>query len=369
MYRASPSSALTFGESVGSNSDDRERTGKEDRKRVVNIEDVLRTRLCDLLGIKYPVVQAGMGYLARAELVSAVSNAGGLGVVGATFLPPDEVRQMIREVKDRTDKPYAVNIAFARVPKSQDTKVREYTDEVKEILDIIFEEQVPILSAALGNPAQAVPQAHALGMKVIANVGNVRNAVRVADGGVDIIVAQGHEAGGHTGKIATMVLVPLVTDAVEVPVLAAGGIADGRGLVAALALGACGVWMGTRFVVTKEAFAHINYKNKIIEVNEEGTVITRCYTGKTLRAIKNRLTEEWEGRESEILPFPRQMTKVGEGVHFAARAEGNTDIGSMPAGQISGMIKKIKSARDVVEDIMAEAREVLGRFECCSVDN
>ena len=324
--------------------------------------DVLHTEICDLLGIKYPVIQAGMGYLARAELVSAVSNAGGLGVVGATFLPPDEVRQMIREVKDRTDKPYAVNIAFAQVPKSDDTKVREYTDEVREILDVIFEEEVPILSAALGNPAQAVDQAHSMGMKVIANVGNVRNAVRVAEGGVDIVVAQGHEAGGHTGKITSMVLLPLVVDAIEATVLAAGGIADGRGLVAALALGASGVWMGTRFVTTKEAFAHINYKNKIAEVNEEATIVTRCYTGKTARVIKNRFTEEWEGRESEMLPFPQQIMKVGKEVHFAARAKGDTETGSMPAGQISGMIKKIKGAGEVVEDIMAEAREVLGRL-------
>lgn len=145
----------------------------------MNARDILHTQLCDLLGIKYPVIQAGMGYLARAKLVSAVSNAGGLGVIGATFLPPGEVPQMIREVKDRTDKPYAVNIAFAQVPKSDDTKVREYTDEVKEILDVIFNEEVPILSAASGNPARAVPQTHALGMKVIANVGNVRNAVRL----------------------------------------------------------------------------------------------------------------------------------------------------------------------------------------------
>jgi len=328
----------------------------------VNGDDMLHTQLCDFLGMKYPIIQAGMGYLARSELVSAVSNAGGLGVIGATFLPPKEVRQMIREVKDRTDKPYAVNIAFAQVQKSGDTKVREYTDDVKEVLDVIFDERVPILSAALGNPAQAVPQAHALEMKVIANVGNVRNAVRVAEGGVDVVVAQGHEAGGHTGKITTMVLLPLVVDAVEVPVVAAGGIADGRALIAALALGASGVWMGTRFVATKEAFAHINYKNKIVDINEEGTIITRCYTGKTARMINNEFTQRWEGRESEILPFPQQVLKIGKEVHFAARAEGKTDIGCMPAGQISGMIKEIKPAKDVVEDIMAEAREVLGKL-------
>ena len=331
--------------------------------RIVDTQDALHTRICDLLGIEYPIIQAGMGYLARSGLVSAVSNAGGLGVIGATFLSPHEVRQMIREVKDRTDKPYAVNIAFAQVPKSDNKKVREYTDEVKEILDVIFEEEAPILSAALGNPSQAVPQAHEMGMKVIANVGNVRNAVRVVEGGVDIVVAQGHEAGGHTGKITTMVLLPLVVDAVEVPVVAAGGIADGRGLIAALALGACGVWMGTRFVVSKEAFAHVNYKNKIVSINEEGTLITRCYTGKTARMIKNRFVEEWEGRESEILPFPQQVLKVGKEVHFAARAEGKTDVGCMPAGQISGMITEIKDAKDIVEDIMAEAREVLRKLK------
>ena len=151
----------------------------------MNTRHVLHTKLCDLLGITYPIIQSGMGYLARSELASAVSNAGGLGVIGVTSLPPDEVRQMIREVKDKTDKPFAVNLIFAQAPKSDNTKAQEFTDEVKAALDVIFDEKAPILSSALGNPAPAVPQAHSLGMKVIASVGNVRNAVKVADGGVD----------------------------------------------------------------------------------------------------------------------------------------------------------------------------------------
>lgn len=325
----------------------------------MRVQDIFYTSICKMLKIKFPVIQAGMGYLARAELAAAVSNAGGLGIVGAGALSAEEFHSEIKKIKEMTDKPYGVDILFATMPKTNEDKVAEYTQMVKEHIDAAFQENVPIIAAGLGNPAQIIPEAHARGVKVLALVGNVKNAIRVADSGVDIVVAQGHEAGGHTGRIGSLALIPQIVDAVPVPVIAAGGIADGRGLVAALALGASGVWMGTRFVATKEAHCHINYKRKIAEINEEGTVITRCYTGKPCRVIKNSFTEKWKDLEQEILPYPLQQMKIGMDVFLAGRRDGNTDLGSCAAGQISGMIQDIESAAEVVNKMMAEAEQVL----------
>jgi enoyl-[acyl-carrier protein] reductase II len=176
---------------------------------------------------------------------------------------------------------------------------------------------------------------------------------------VDVIIASGHEAERHVGRIGTAVLVPQVVDAVDVPVVAAGGLVDGRGLVAALAFGAVGVWMGTRFVATREAYAHDNYKNKIVEINEEGTVVTRAHSGKPCRLIRNKFTQEWEGREAEIEPFPRQFIKVGQPASVRGRVEGDIEHGSLPCGQGTGGIHEVKSAGEVVLDIVDEARSAL----------
>jgi enoyl-[acyl-carrier protein] reductase II len=326
------------------------------------VTDMLNTELCSMLNIEYPIMQAGMGYLARSDLAAAVSEAGGLGVVGAASLTPDLLREEIRKVQARTDKPFAVDILFAQMPSKDDNRVIQYTDEVNQFIEICFEEKVPVIASGLGNPARIVPRAHEAGVKVIALVGNVKNALRVEAGGVDIIVAQGHDAGGHTGRIGTMSLVPTVVDAVNVPVAAAGGIVGGRGLAAALMLGAVGVWCGTRFVATEESFAHLNYKNKICEINEEGTLVTRAYTGKTCRVIPNKFTDSWMGREDEIEPFPIQGMKIGIDVALSARRDGNTDLGSMPASQGSGMITEVKRAGDVVREMVAEADETLSRY-------
>jgi len=203
---------------------------------------------------------------------------------------------------------------------------------------------------------------HRHDMTIMAVIGAVRHAHRVVEGGTDIVIAQGTEGGGHTGRIATMALVPQVVDAVApIPIVAAGGVADGRGLVAALALGACGVWVGTRFVATLEANSHDNYKHKIVEATEEGTQVTKCFTGKDCRVIKNRYAEQWEDRQGEIKPFPYQMMVDSEKMDAAIRW-GKTDLGLMPAGQISGAIQEVKSAGDVVSDIMEEAEEVLSRL-------
>jgi enoyl-[acyl-carrier protein] reductase II len=312
---------------------------------------MFRTALTETLGIEYPIIQAGMGGVAMADLTAAVSNAGGLGVIGGAMLTADGLRGEIRKVKDMTDKPFAVDLLLA-----------EGMPGLAEQIEAVYEEGMPVFASGLGNPAPYAAEMHRRGMKIIAVVGNVRNARRCAEGGTDIIVAQGHEGGGHTGRIATLALVPQVVDAVKpLPVVAAGGIADGRGLVAALALGACGIWVGTRFVATQEAFGHLNYKNKIVESNEEGTVVTKAFTGKTCRVIRNKYADDWLGREDEIKPFPFQLMVDGYKLD-AAIGRGDTEIGFMPAGQISGLIHRLEKAEDVVRAFIEEADEVLAQM-------
>ncbi len=312
---------------------------------------MFRTALTETLGIEYPIIQAGMGGVAMADLTAAVSNAGGLGVIGGAMLTADGLREEIRKVKDMTDKPFAVDLLLA-----------EGMPGLAEQIEAVYEEGMPVFASGLGNPAPYAAEMHGRGMKIIAVVGNVRNARRCAEGGTDIIVAQGHEGGGHTGRIATLALVPQVVDAVKpLPVVAAGGIADGRGLVAALALGACGIWVGTRFVATQEAFSHLNYKNKSVESTEEGTVITKAFTGKTCRVIRNKYADDWLGREDEIKPFPFQLMVDGYKLD-AAIGRGDTEIGFMPAGQISGLIHGLEKAEDVVRAFIEEADEVLAQM-------
>jgi enoyl-[acyl-carrier protein] reductase II len=312
---------------------------------------MIRTPLTERLGITYPIIQAGMGGVARAELVAAVSNAGGLGVIGAGFMSPAQLREEIRKVKDLTDKPFGVDLLLARDWPGQE-----------EMIEVIIEERVPVFASGLGNPAPYVEALHQAGITVMAVVGTVRHARRVVEGGTDIVVAQGTEGGGHTGRIATLALVPQVVDAVApTPVVAAGGIADGRVLVAALALGACGVWVGTRFVATHEAFAHQNYKQKILQATEEDTVVTRAFTGKDCRVIRNRYVELWQDRQAEIQPFPFQMMVDPEKME-AAVLHGDTDMGIMPAGQIAGAVREVKSAGNIVREMMEEAEAVLSRL-------
>jgi enoyl-[acyl-carrier protein] reductase II len=335
---------------------------QENRKKekdAMDHQDILHTTICDLLGIQYPICQAGMAFVANGRLAAAVSAAGGLGVIGAGLMTAAELREEIHRVKDATDKPYGVDVLFAQIKAERNDQVVSYTDEVTKQIEVVFEEQVPVIVSGLGNPAGIVPDAHAQGMVVMSLMGNVKQAKRLAAAGVDAVIAQGHEAGGHTGRIGTMALIPQVVDAIDIPVLAAGGLADGRGLVAALALGASGVWMGTRFVTSEEALGHDNYKHKIVEINEEGTVITRCQSGKPCRLIRNRFTDSWEGREDEIMPFPLQMIQVGQPAAIKARYEGKVEEGGMAAGQISGLITSVDPAGDIVRDVMAEAAMVL----------
>lgn len=326
---------------------------------MMNVQNILATKLCRRLGIQYPICQAGMGFIAPGRLAAAVSAAGGLGVIGAASMTAEQLREEIQVVRAATDKPFAVDILFGQVKAERTDQVVRYTDEVNKQVEIVLEEKVPVLACGLGTPAGIIPDAHAQGMVVMSLAGNVKQAKRLVAEGVDIIIAQGHEAGGHTGRVGTMALVPQVVDAVNVPVIAAGGLADGRGLIAALALGASGIWMGTRFVASEEALAHSNYKNRITAIDEEGTVITRCHSGKPCRLIRNGFTESWENRQHEIQPFPLQMIKVGREASIKARYDGKVEEGGLPAGQISGMIRSVQPAGDIVRAIMQEAGTVL----------
>jgi enoyl-[acyl-carrier protein] reductase II len=326
----------------------------------MNVSSIFETPIARRLGIRYPVFQAGMGFVAHAELAAAVSNAGGLGCIGSGAMGAHELKEQIHRCRDLTDRPFGVDILFAEVkadPKSQ-TVIR-YASNVERLIEITFEENIPVIVSGLGNPAGIIERAHRAGVVVMSLCGNVRQARRLEASGVDVVIAQGHEAGGHTGRIGTMTLVPQIVDAVRVPVLAAGGLADGRGLLAALALGAQGVWMGSRFVASIEAFAHVNYKNKIVEIDEEGTTITRCHSGKPCRLIRNKFTESWVGRESEIKPFPIQSIEYGFPLAERARYEGKIEEGGMACGQSAGLIREIKPAGQIVCDVMAEAEQAL----------
>lgn len=331
----------------------------------MDTERVFATPLCRRLNIKYPVFQAGMGFVAHAELAAAVSNAGGLGCLGSGSMSAHELKEQIRLCRDMTDRPFAVDILFAEIKSDpNDRDAVRYTGNVQRLIDVTFEERVPVIVSGLGNPAGIIDRAHKEGVAVMSLCGNVKQARRLEASGVDVIIAQGHEAGGHTGRIGTLTLVPQIVDAVRAPVLAAGGIADGRGLVAALALGAEGVWMGTRFVASVEAYAHVNYKNRIVEIDEEGTTITRCHSGKPCRLIRNQFTESWVGRENEIQPFPLQSMRVGFALAEKARYEGKVEEGGLACGQTAGMIDSIKPAGRIVRDVMAEAEAALReRFE------
>ncbi len=366
---------------------------------------VLHTVLCDMLNIEYPVLLAGMGPtvgggvggVAGADLVAAVSNAGGLGVLGAAGFPPDRLEEQISQIQDLTDRPFGVDILVPsntaqRPPKGERPKdprdllpaeQQQAMESIREGLglpevrakradirlprftpqdqvDTIVGMKVPVLAAGLGNPAPFSEQVHEAGGVVISLVGNVKNARRVADGGADIVVAQGHDAGGHTGRIGTMALLPQVLDAVSVPVVAAGGIADGRGIAAALAMGCVGVWCGTVFIPTKEANLDDFRKQRILDASEEDTRVTRIYSGKTMRNVTNELIEAWEDSGSRALPMGLQGLLVAD-VMESAKQAGREDLLMNAAGQISGLLHEIRPAGEVLEGMVAEAAEILHR--------
>ena len=294
--------------------------------------------VCKLLRIKYPIFQGGMAWLGTAELASAVSNAGGLGIIGAGHMPPDVLRAEIQKTKAATDKPFGVNIMLM-------------SPFVKEVMQVVVEERVPVVTTGAGNPGEYIPALKEIGTKVIPVVASVALAKRLVRTGVDAIIAEGMESGGHIGELTTMALVPQVVDAVDVPVIAAGGIGDSRGVCAAFALGAQAVQMGTRFVMSEECIAHDNYKNLVLKARDRSTVITGRTTGHPARVLQNKLTRIYLDREAAGAPA-EELEKLGLGTLRMAAREGDVEMGSVMIGQISGMMNDIKPVRVILEDLV-----------------
>ena len=315
---------------------------------------MLHTPICDYFGIEYPILLAGMGGVAMSRLVAAVSNAGGLGVIGAASLNPRQLRVEIRKTRDLTDKPFAVDL-LAPIP-----------DMMRPHMPVLIEEKVKIFVAGLAVPAEFVQTMHEHGMKVAVMCGKVRHGEKSQAAGADVVVAQGTEAGGHTGEIGTLALVPQMIDAVRLPVLAAGGIADGRQIAAALTLGAQGVVIGTRFIATPEAQASPVYRQAILDSREDSTLRTRCYTGKPCRVIRTGYALEWEHDPSKIQPFPAQAhLSHRNGVMNYTGLDGTADPTRMfmPAGQSAGLIREIKPAAEVFADLVRETEVALLRAQ------
>jgi len=309
---------------------------------------LIKTKICDLLNIKYPILQGGMAWISTAELVSAVSNAGGLGIIGSGNMEPDLVREEIRKVKSLTDKPFGVNIYF-------------FSPYAEEVMNVVIEERVPVVTTGAGNPGKFIPRLKEKGIKIFPLVSSVSLAKRLEKLGVDGVIAEGMECGGHIGEITTMALVPQVVSAVNIPVIAAGGIADGRGFVAALALGAQGIQMGTRFIASIECRAHENYKIEILKAKDRDTVITGLSTRHPVRVIYNKLAREFLEMEKRGISI-EELEKFGTSRLKSAVIDGDIEYGSVMAGQISGLISDIKSVKDIIEDIVKEAEEILKKL-------
>jgi enoyl-[acyl-carrier protein] reductase II len=314
----------------------------------------MRTRLTDLLGIDHPVMLAGMGGVSYAPLVTAVSEAGGFGCLGASTMSNERMVAEIAAVRGATDKPFGVDLLTA-MPG----------DLVGQVEQII-EGGATVFVAGLGVPGEVVELCHRHGVLVINMCGKVDHARRALDAGCDVVVAQGTEAGGHTGLVATMPLVPQIVDAVgaHIPVVAAGGIFDGRGLAAALALGADGVWIGTRFIATPEARAVAGYKDALMRTKEDGTTISRAFSGKTMRVVRNEYTTFYEDHPAELSPFPAQLGRsMGDGAFHLGGGEDTPDIDPArecyPTGQGVGAIQTLMPAASVVAQIVAQAEQVV----------
>lgn len=294
--------------------------------------------ICKLLNIKYPIFQGGMAWIGTAELASAVSNAGGLGIIGAGHMPPDLLRAEIQKAKKWTDKPFGVNIMLM-------------SPFVKEVMEVVIDERVAVVTTGAGNPAEYLPALKEVGTKVIPVVASVALAKRLVRSGVDAVIAEGTESGGHVGEITTMALIPQVVDAVDVPVIGAGGIGDSRGIMAAFALGASAVQMGSRFVVSEECIAHPNYKNLVLKAKDRSTVVTGRSTGHPVRVLANKMTREYAEMESHNASV-EELEKFGAGRLNLATHKGDVENGSVMIGQISGMFHEIKPVATIIEELV-----------------
>ena len=310
---------------------------------------MIKTDICDLLQIEYPIFQGGMAWLGTAELASAVSEAGGLGIIGAGHMPPDVFRNEIHKVKERTSKPFGCNIMLM-------------SPFVKEVMEVVIEERVPVITTGAGNPGVYIPALKEIGTKVIPVVASVLLAKRLLRGGIDALIAEGTESGGHVGDITTMALLPQVVDAVDVPVIAAGGIADGRGVAAAFALGAQAVQMGTRFVLSEECIAHENYKNAVLKAKDRSTVMTGLTTGHPVRIIDNQLAHKYKNLEFSG-GSKEELENLGAGTLRKAAIDGDVKEGSVMIGQIAGMLHDVKPCKEIITEIMTDAETVIKNLQ------
>ncbi|MFU7515226.1 enoyl-[acyl-carrier-protein] reductase FabK [Clostridium sp. HCS.1] len=304
--------------------------------------------ICNLLNIKYPIFQGGMAWVSDSSLAAAVSNAGGLGIIAGANAPANFVREEIRKAKELTNKPFGVNIMLL-------------SENADELSDIVIEEGVKVVTTGAGNPGKYIEKWKNAGIRIIPVVASVALAKRMEKAGADAIIAEGCEAGGHIGKLTTMVLVPQVADAVNIPVIAAGGIADGRGVAAAFILGAKGVQLGTRFLVANECTIHDNYKQAVINAKDIDTVVTGRATGHPVQVIKNKLARKYINIEKENVSLEK-MEELGRGALRKAVKDGDMENGSIMAGQISGLIKKRQSAREIIEEIFLEYEKINNSF-------
>ena len=304
-------------------------------------------RLCELLGIEYPIIQGGMAWVAEYNLAAAVSNAGGFGIIGAASAPPEIVREQIRKCKELTDKPFGVNVMLMN-------------PNAEEVAKIVIEEGVKAVTTGAGNPAKYIPMWKEAGVKVMPVVASVAMAVMMERAGVDAIVAEGMESGGHIGQTTTMALLPQMVDAVNIPVIGAGGIADGRGFAAAIMLGAEAVQMGTAFLVAKENIVHENYRNKVIAAKDIDSVVTGTSTGHPVRGLRNHMTKEYLRLEKEGATI-EELEQITLGALRRAVIDGDAKDGTVMAGQIAGLIKKEATCKEIITSIYNEGVALLNR--------
>ena len=305
----------------------------------------MKTKVTELLQIEYPIIQGGMAWVAEHHLAAAVSEAGGFGLIGAASAPPEIVREEIRKAKELTDKPFGVNIMLLN-------------PNADEVAKIVVEEGIQAVTTGAGNPEKYMPMWKEAGVKVIPVVASVAMAKRMERYGADAVVAEGMEAGGHIGNQTTMALIPQIVDAVNIPVIAAGGIGDGRGVAASLMLGAEGVQMGTRFVVADESIVHDNYKDRIVKAKDIDSVVTGQSTGHPVRCLRNQMTKEYIKKEQEGVPF-EELERMTLGSLRKAVMDGDILNGTVMAGQIAGLVSKRQSCKEILQEIMTEAEKLL----------
>ena len=305
----------------------------------------MKTKVTELLQIEYPIIQGGMAWVAEHHLAAAVSEAGGFGLIGAASAPPEIVREEIRKAKELTDKPCGVNIMLLN-------------PNADEVAKIVVEEGIQAVTTGAGNPEKYMPMWKEAGVKVIPVVASVAMAKRMERYGADAVVAEGMEAGGHIGNQTTMALIPQIVDAVNIPVIAAGGIGDGRGVAASFMLGAEGVQMGTRFVVADESIVHDNYKDRIVKAKDIDSVVTGQSTGHPVRCLRNQMTKEYIKKEQEGVPF-EELERMTLGSLRKAVMDGDILNGTVMAGQIAGLVSKRQSCKEILQEIMTEAEKLL----------